>query len=109
MQGDDNVPVFDKQARAERKERLEKQRAKEVADSQHPKLTKLKQDTLDRMVNYTSVFPKWFAGTTDVAVANATKADTILLLSKQVAHKEALSGTLPDGYTEKQRRNQDEA
>jgi len=103
----ESAPIlFDKKREAQRKQNLKERRQKELENSKNPKLTKLKQYTIDRVVNFTSLFPKWFAGTTDTYVSNATKADTILLWSDQISKKEEKQGKLPSGMTQKQRRNQ---
>lgn len=103
----ESAPIlFNKELEQARKKELKERRQQELEQSKNPKFTKLKQNTIDNVVNFTSLFPKWFAGTTDTGVSNWTKADTVLLHSDQVARKEAKQNKLPKGMTMQERRLQ---
>lgn len=95
-----NRPIFNGKEKAEYRKNLQQLRQQELEKSNHPKLTKLRQKTVDNLANWMALYPKWFAGLTDVVVANATKAHTIAMLSKKVAADCAKSGTLPKGVSE---------
>ena len=50
--------------------------------------------------------PKWLAGGTDMLFANIGRADTAIMMSKEIANIEKKRGMLPEGMTEEQRADQ---
>lgn len=62
--------------------------------------------TLYNYAKFTNFFPKWFAGGTDMVLANFHKADTSILFSKERALLEERKGKLPNGMTVEQRAKQ---
>ena len=56
-----------------------------------------------RMVN---LAPKWLAGGTDMLFANIGRADTVIMMSKEIAKVESMKGVLPEGMSEEERADQ---
>lgn len=61
---------------------------------------------LEKVAKIVSLGPKWLAGGTDMLFASIGRADTAIMMSKEIAKIEALKGILPDGMTETQRADQ---
>ena len=71
------------------------------------KTTKEKiQVGLNNWAKFINLAPKWFAGGTDMLAANMQRADTAILMSKEIASLESKKGKLPDGVTKEQRAEQ---
>ena len=61
---------------------------------------------LAKFAKVVNLAPKWLAGGTDTLFANIGRADTALMMSKEIAKIEALKDQLPKGVTEKERADQ---
>ncbi|MEA2036119.1 MAG: phage tail tip lysozyme [Nanoarchaeota archaeon] len=61
---------------------------------------------LERYAKIVSLGPKWLAGGTDMLFASIGRADTAIMMSKEIAKIESLRGILPEGVTESQRADQ---
>ncbi|MFA5652394.1 MAG: hypothetical protein WC933_03440, partial [Candidatus Paceibacterota bacterium] len=55
---------------------------------------------------FVNLAPKWLAGGTDMLFASISRADTALIMSKEIASIERQQNRLPKGMTEKQRARQ---
>jgi len=64
------------------------------------------QGLVGKYAKLVSLAPKWLAGGTDMLFANIGRADTVIMMSKEIAKIEALQGKLPNGMTEEQRADQ---
>ena len=60
----------------------------------------------EKYAKFVSLGPKWLAGGTDMLFASIGRADTAIMMSKEIAKIEALKGVLPEGMTETQRADQ---
>lgn len=61
---------------------------------------------LNNFAKFVNLAPKWFAGGTDMLSANVHRADTSILMSKEIASLEAKKNKLPNGVTENERAEQ---
>lgn len=50
--------------------------------------------------------PKWFAGGTDMLFANIGRADTSIMMAREISKMEEMKGKLPEGMTQKERQMQ---
>ncbi len=58
---------------------------------------------IEKYAKIVNLAPKWLAGGTDMLFANIGRADTSIMMSKEIAKIESLRGILPEGMTEEQR------
>jgi len=61
---------------------------------------------LNNWAKFINLAPKWFAGGTDMLAANLQRADTSVLMSKEIASLEAKKGKIPNEMTEQERAEQ---
>jgi len=61
---------------------------------------------ISKWAKLVSLAPKWMAGGTDMLFANIGRADTAIMMSKEIAKIEALNNKLPEGMTQEQRADQ---
>ena len=64
------------------------------------------REGLGGFAKITGNFPKWMAGGSDTLIANATKAETVILWANETARFEKRTGKLLKGMTEKERAKQ---
>ena len=64
------------------------------------------KSALERYAKFVNLGPKWLAGGTDMLFASIGRADTSIMMSKEIAKIESLRGILPEGMTEEQRADQ---
>jgi len=56
-----------------------------------------------KIAKIVNLAPKWFAGGTDMLFANIGRADTSIMMAKEIASIEKMRGKLPKGMTEQDR------
>ena len=61
---------------------------------------------LNNTAKFINLGPKWGAGGTDMLAANFQRADTAILMSKEIAKLESIKGKLPEGMSEAERADQ---